>query len=188
MKRRTTAVVMAAVAATAITGTAISSAAAGSSAAPAAATAKLQLAPSSARLAACFPHAKANVEVKLTTDAIGKDTFRINASGLKPKTGFTVFLLEKAGAPFGAAEYIGDITTDRWGRASNEFELIVQEAFAFNNETHVRKELNSVGFWFADPKDDDSCLGAASPVTPFDGDASAGVQMMNSGAQLLPKP
>ena len=40
--------------------------------------------------------------------------------------------------------------------------------------------------WFADPKADDSCLGAASPVTGFDGDASAGVQMMNSGDHLLP--
>ena len=124
--------------------------------------------------------------VKLTTDAIGKDTFRINASGLKPNTGFTVFLIEKAGFPFGAVEYIGDFTTHRYGRASNEFKLIVEEAFAFNNETQVRKELNSVGFWFADPKDDDGCLGVGSPVTQFDGDASAGVQMMNSGAQLLP--
>lgn len=187
MKRRTTAVLLAAAAA-AITGATISTAAAAGNdtASTAAATAKLQLAPSSPQLAACFPRAKANVEVKLTTDAIGKDTFRITASGLRPKTDFTVFLLEKARAPFGAAEYIGDFTTDRRGRGGNQFQLIVEEAFAFNNETGVRKELNSVGFWFADPKDDDGCLGPASPVTPFDGDASAGVQMMNSGAHLLP--
>jgi hypothetical protein len=149
-------------------------------------TTHLKLTPSSAALAACFPHAKANVKVKLTTDKIGKDTFRIRASGLRPRTDFTVFLIEKAGAPFGAVEYIGDFTTNKHGRAHNTFKLIVEEAFAFNNETQVRKELNSVGFWFADPKDDDECLGVNSPVTQFDGDAEAGVQMMNSGAGLLP--
>jgi hypothetical protein len=147
---------------------------------------KLPLQTSSPQLAACFPHAKSTVTVDLTTDAVGKDKFHIVTSGLKPNTDFTVFLIEKAGAPFGAVEYIGDFTTDRYGKAANTFRLIVEEAFAFNNETQVRKELNSVGFWFADPKDDDACLGAASPVTQFDGDASAGVQMMNSGATLLP--
>jgi hypothetical protein len=146
----------------------------------------LKLQASSAELKECFPYAKATVKVGLTTDAIGKDSFTITASGLKPKTDFTVFLIEKAGSPFGAVEYIGDITTDKYGEAKNTFDLIVEEAFAFNNETLVRKELNSVGFWFADPKDDDGCLGAGSPTTQFDGDASAGVQMMNSGSHLLP--
>lgn len=97
-----------------------------------------------------------------------------------------MFLLEKAGAPFGAAEYIGDFTTNQYGKASNTYRLIVEETFAFNNETGVRKDLNSVGIWFADPAADDSCLGAGSPVTQFDGDAEAGVQMLNSGAQLIP--
>jgi hypothetical protein len=146
----------------------------------------LTLHPSSPALAACFPHAKANVDVALTTDRIGKDTLTIKAYGLKPRTDYTVFLLQKAGAPFGAAEYIGDFTTNRHGRATNGYNLIVEEAFAFNNETHTRTDLNSVGVWFADPKDDNGCLGAGSPVTGFDGDASAGVQMLNSGAHVLP--
>jgi hypothetical protein len=170
----------------ALTGVSVAGVGSASGSAHAPPTARVKLAPSSAALAACFPHAAAKVTVALTTDAIGKDTFTIKASGLKPKTDFTVFLIEKAGAPFGAVEYIGDITTDRYGRASNRFTLIVEEAFAFDNVTNVRKELNSVGFWFADPKDDDSCLGKASPVTRFDGDDSAGVQMMNSGLHLLP--
>ena len=146
----------------------------------------LPLKPSSAALARCFPHAWAKVDVHLTTDTIGKDSFTITARGLKPKTDFTVFLLQQAGAPFGAAEYIGDITTDRWGRASNRFDLIVEEAFAFNNITQARTDLNSVGMWFADEKDDDGCLGANSPVTGFDGDGKAGVQMLNSRAVPLP--
>jgi hypothetical protein len=147
---------------------------------------KLSLTPSSSALAQCFPKAKAKVTVDLTTDARGKDKFRIVASGLKPRTDFTVFLLQQAGSPFGAAEYIGDFTTDRHGRGANTFNLIVEEAFAFNNVTKARTDLNSVGFWVADPKDDDGCLGANSPVTGFDGDGEAGVQMMNSGSALLP--
>jgi hypothetical protein len=148
--------------------------------------AKLRLDPSSAALKSCFPHARARVTVKLTADEVGSDRFRIRAHGLQPRTPYTVFLLEKSGAPFGAAEYIGDFTTNRYGRAHNTYNLIVEEAFAFNNETQARTDLNSVGVWFADPKDDDDCLGAGSPVTGFDGDASAGVQMLNSGVRLLP--
>ncbi|MCW2850522.1 MAG: hypothetical protein JWM84_186 [Nocardioides sp.] len=150
------------------------------------ARAQLELRPSSPALARCYPHAAARVTVDLTTDQVGKDSFTIGARGLKPRTDFTVFLVEKAAAPFGAAEYIGDFTTDRWGRANNRYDLIVEEAFAFNNETQARTDLNSVGVWFADPTDDDGCLGAGSPVTGFDGDASAGVQMLNSGMHLLP--
>lgn len=147
---------------------------------------KLNLTTSSPQLAACFPRAKAKVTVDLTTATLGKDTFTISASGLKPRTEFTVFLLEQSGAPFGAAEYIGDFTTDRRGEATNSFKLIVEEAFAFNGATGARTDLGAVGFWFADQADDDGCLGAGSPVTPFDGDGQAGVQMMNSGTALLP--
>jgi hypothetical protein len=150
------------------------------------AQAKLRLQPSSAQLATCFPHARSKVVVDLTTDDVGFDTFKIRASGLKRNTAFTVFLIEKAGAPFGHVEYIGDIFTNRYGRAHNAFHLIAEEAFAFNNETGDRTDLNSVGFWFADSKDDDGCLGVDSPVTGFDGDAEAGVQMMNSGVHVLP--
>ncbi|HEY7044299.1 MAG TPA: hypothetical protein VH419_11580 [Nocardioidaceae bacterium] len=146
----------------------------------------LPLRTSSPELDDCFPHARAKVKVDLTTDDIGKDTFRINARGLRPRTDFTVFLIQKAGAPFGHVEYIGDFSTNRWGRGHNTFTLIAEEAFAFNNATGNRADLNKVGFWFADPRADNGCLGAGSPVTGFDGDASAGVQMMNSGTHKLP--
>jgi hypothetical protein len=148
--------------------------------------AHLRLHTSTPALKQCFPRAGATVAVDLTTDRIGKDRFTIKAHGMKPRTDFTVFLIEKAGPPFGAAEYIGDFTTNRHGRATARFNLIVEEAFAFNNETGSRTDLNSVGVWFADEKDDDGCLGAGSPVTGFDGDAAAGVQMLNSGHFLLP--
>jgi hypothetical protein len=149
----------------------------------------LNLTPSSDQLAACMPHAKVRVEVSLETDRIGFDSFEVDASGLPPNTDFTVFLLEQAGTPFGAAEYIGDISSNDNGRAENEFHLIVQEAFASTlvNGTRVRVDLNQVGMWFADPAADDFCLGPNSPVTPFDGDNEAGVQAFNS-ANTTPLP
>jgi hypothetical protein len=151
----------------------------------------LKLTPSSPELADCMPHAKVRVEVKLTTDQIGFDFFDVEASGLPPDTAFTVFLLEQADSPFGAAEYIGDIFTDKKGRAENTFRLIVAEAFSSTlvDGVRVRVDLNQVGMWFADPADDDFCLGPDSPVTPFDGDDEAGVQAFNSlNTTPLPPP
>jgi hypothetical protein len=154
-----------------------------------------RLAPSTPAIAACFPKLKAQVEVDLETDQKGRDDFEIEASGLPPKTDFTVFLLETPGTPFGAAEYIGDFTTDKHGRGENTFKLIVAEAFASTlvDGARVRAELNHVGFWFADPAGDDGCFGAGQgAVTPFDGDNEAGVQVMNSANALpgapLPPP
>jgi hypothetical protein len=152
------------------------------------------LVPSSAALKKCMPHARVNITVKLRTDQTGRDVFLVDASGLPAKTSFTTFLLEVPGAPFGAAEYIGDVDTDRYGRAHAEFELIVQEAFASTlvDGKRVRVDLNHVGMWFADPAADDFCLGKNSPVTPFDGDGEAGVQAFNSSNSLpgapLPAP
>jgi hypothetical protein len=152
---------------------------------------RLDLTPSSPDLARCMPNARVTITDRSTTDAIGFDVLRVKARHLAPNRDFTVFLLETAGAPFGAAEYIGDITTDANGNADNELHLIVDEAFSSTivNGQRVRVDLNQVGMWFADPADDDFCLGANSPVTPFDGDNEAGVQAFNSAnTQPLPAP
>jgi len=151
----------------------------------------LKLTPSSDQLAKCMPGAQLNVDVGLTTDKIGFDLFRITARHLPPNRSFTVFLLEQAGSPFGAAEYIGDVDTNKYGNGQNTFRLIVQEAFSSTlvGGSRVRVDLNRIGSWFADPADDDFCLGPNSPVTPFDGDNEAGVQAFNSAnADPLPAP
>jgi hypothetical protein len=153
----------------------------------------LRLTASTPQLAACMPHASLRVTVKSTVDQIGFDSFRVRARHLAPDRAYTVFLLETAGPPFGAAEYIGDIFTDHYGNATNTFRLIVGEAFASTlvNGARTRVDLNQVGMWFADPADDDFC--PATPgtdrITPFDGDAQAGVQAFNSAnTQPLPAP
>jgi len=167
----------------------------GCMAAPAASMAaesvQLALTPSSQQLADCMPDASLNVKVKLTTDKKGFDSFRIKARHLPANTDFTVFLLQEAGAPFGAAEYIGDFSTDKRGNGDNTFHLIVQEAFSSTivDGNRTRVDLNRVGVWFADPQGDDFCLGEGSPTTPFDGDNEAGVQAFNSAnADPLPAP
>ena len=153
----------------------------------------LKLTPSTPQLAACMPYARLNVTVDPTVDQVGFDSFHIKARHLAPNRAYTVFLLEQAGAPFGAAEYIGDFTTNKRGNARNTFKLIVSEAFSSTlvNGQRTRVDLNRVGAWFADPADDDFC--SATPgidkATPFDGDNEAGVQAFNSAtAQPLPAP
>jgi hypothetical protein len=151
-----------------------------------------KLAPSSDQLAKCMPKVKVNISVALRTDATGRDIFKADISGAPKNVSFTIFLLERPDKGFGSAEYIGDLNTDKYGRGHVELRLIVEEAFSstlINDDPkqRVRKELNHVGMWFADPKDDDFCLGANSPITPFDGDNEAGVQAFNS-AKLKDAP
>jgi hypothetical protein len=152
---------------------------------------RLELAPSSPTLAACMPGASLAVIVDRTTDENGFDSIAIRARHLPADRDFTVFLLQQAGAPFGAAQYIGDFRTNESGNGRNLFKLVVAEAFASTivDGHRTRVDLNRIGVWFADPADDDFCLGSASPVTPFDGDNAAGVQAFNSAAaDPLPAP
>ena len=152
---------------------------------------RFDLTPSSQQLSDCMPDARLTVSLRPTTDKSGFDRFMIQASHLPPKRTFTVFLLQQATAPFGAAEYIGDFSTNAKGNGQNSFNLIVQEAFSSTvvNGARVRVDLNRIGVWFADPLDDDFCLGAGTPPTPFDGDNEAGVQAFNSAnADPLPAP
>lgn len=150
------------------------------------------LTPSSSQLADCMPDASLVVTLKQTTDKKGFDSFEIRARNLPPNRDFTVFLLEQAGTPFGAAEYIGDLRTNPKGNGHNTFNVIVSEAFSSTivGGTRVRVDLNRIGVWFADPADDDFCLGeGGGAVTPFDGDNEAGVQAFNSAnADPLPAP
>ena len=148
---------------------------------------RFDLVPSSPQIAECLPYAKAEVTVELTTEDDGFDRFEIKASGLFPNQKYTVFLLERPGDPFGAAEYFGDFATNDSGKGKGKFRLIVEEGFASTlvNGDRVRAELDHVGFWTADPAADDACFAGGGKVTPFDGDNEAGAQVMNS-ANALP--
>jgi len=81
--------------------------------------------------------------------------------------------------PFGAVQYIADFTTNAAGRGSVRVDAIINEAFAFNNITGIRTDLNHIVFWFADPNDDEDCVPGSAPAH-FDGDDESGVAAMSS--------
>jgi hypothetical protein len=129
----------------------------------------------------CFPNASARVTVLPTEEDRGVDTLDMKAEGLPPHTSFTVFLTELAQFPFGASEYLAEFTTNAAGKGSVRADAVIEEAFAFDGNTGVRKDLNHIVVWFADPKDDDVCFGpGGGPTTPFDGDGQAGATVLSS--------
>src|SRR6266496_3834580 len=140
---------------------------------------RFDLVPASDAIASCLPNAAATVAVFAREDVRGVDTLDLHAEGLRPNTTFAVFLTEMPVPPFGAVQYIGDFTTNAAGTGSVRVDAIVDEAFAFNNITGVRTDLNHIVFWFADPDDDEDCVPGSAPGH-FDGDDESGVAAMSS--------
>jgi len=142
---------------------------------------RFNLVPASDAIANCesMPNPAATVAVFPREDIRGVDTLDLHAEGLRPNTTFAVFLTEMPVPPFGAVQYIGDFTTNAAGRGDVRVDAIIDEAFAFNNITGVRTDLNHIVFWFADPDDDEDCVPGSAP-TQFDGDGEAGVAAMSS--------
>src|SRR5215467_1699718 len=140
---------------------------------------RFDLVPASNAIAACLPNAAASVAVFPSEDVRGVDILDLHAEGLRPNTTFAVFLTQMPVPPFGAVQYIGDFTTNAAGRGSVRVDAIINEAFAFNNITGVRTDLNHIVFWFADPADDEDCVPGSAPGH-FDGDGESGVAAMSS--------
>jgi hypothetical protein len=142
---------------------------------------RFDLVPASDAIAGCtsMPNPAASVTVFPREDIRGVDTLDLHAEGLRPNTTFAVFLTQMPVPPFGAVQYIGDFTTNAAGRGHVRVDAIINEAFAFNNITGVRTELNHIVFWFADPNDDEDCVPGSAPGH-FDGDDQSGVAAMSS--------
>jgi hypothetical protein len=140
---------------------------------------RFDLVPASNAIATCLPNAAATVTVFPREEIRGVDTLDLHAEGLRPNTTFAVFLTQMPVPPFGAVQYIGDFTTNAAGRGSVRVDAIINEAFAFNNITGVRTDLNHIVFWFADPADDEDCVPGSAPGH-FDGDDESGVAAMSS--------
>lgn len=152
---------------------------------------QFNLVPASDAIANCFPDAIAKVRVLLTEDELGTDTITITAKRLRPDTSFAVFLTELPVPPFGAVQYIADLTTNGGGRGSVQVNTIIEEAFISQviDGQRVRKDLDHVVFWFADPADADACFAPATAgITSFDGDGVAGPAAMSSRNALPGAP
>jgi hypothetical protein len=153
------------------------------------------LVPASAAVANCLPDATGEVTVLHKEDILGVDTLHLDASGLPANTDFAVFLTSAdafATPPFGAAEYIGDFTTNAAGIGSLKVDAIIAEAFVSTlvNGTRVRTNLDHLVFWFADPAQAQAACGLTN-ITPFDGDGEAGPAAMssqgNTGLETFPQ-
>ena len=153
---------------------------------------KFRLDPSSDPLAACMPKARLEAEVEFTTDRVGFDTFEIKARRLPPNRSFTVFLSGRPPPRRSAPPSTSATSRPTEGQREERVPPDRRRAFSSQivNGARHRVDLNRIGVWFADPKDDEFCLGpGGGAVTPFDGDNEAGVQAFNSrNADPLPAP
>jgi hypothetical protein len=141
----------------------------------------------------CLPNASAEVKIEKHE---GAEAMEIKVTGLAPSAVFNVFVIQKPTAPFGMSWYQGDITTNREGHGHGRF------LGRFNNETfivapgstaapqpHVSDastnpatspvHMYHVGLWFDSPADA-AAAGCAATVTPFNGDHTAGIQVLNT--------
>jgi hypothetical protein len=154
---------------------------------------RFELAPVNAH---CLPNAAGDVTVFHKEDVLGTDTLHLNVSGLPANTDFAAFLTSAdafATPAFGAANYIGDFTTNAAGIGSLKVDTIVAEAFVSTLVTNppgrVRADLDHLVFWFANPDQVPACFNF-SGFTPFDGDGHAGPAAMSSqgdtGLQTVP--
>ena len=106
----------------------------------------------------------------------------VEVSKLPANTEFTLFVINTPNAPFVPAWYQGDLTTNADGKG------VVDVTGIFSDETFILNpgvpavpvNLFHLGIWFADPADAVTA-GCPGTVTPFDGDHSAGIQVLNTG-------
>ncbi len=145
----------------------------------------------------CLPNATASV----TIVSVGPvEVMLVDASGLPPNTEFDLFVLQVPNPPFGVSWYQGDLETDNsghgYGRYIGRFNI---ETFAVAPGSERAPVVHSggqfpdastnpqfqpihtfhLGLWFNSP-DDARKAGCPATVTPFNGDHTAGIQVLNT--------
>jgi hypothetical protein len=123
----------------------------------------------------------------------------VDAWGLPANTEFDTFVIQVPNAPFGVSWYQGDLETNRWGFAHQEYVgRFNQETFAIAPNTAPAPAVHSsptpdatsnpafgpihtfhVGVWFNSPADATKA-GCPGATTPFNGEHNAGVQVLNT--------
>jgi hypothetical protein len=156
------------------------------------ATFSFDLAPS-AGAHACLPQARGEVRIQARGEGQEMEVF---VAGLPANTTFTVFVLQLPHAPFGISWYQGDIETNQHGDGHARFVgIFSDETFvvapntgaaplvhpgdaSVNPQTAPVHTLH-LGLWF-DSTIDAIAAGCAASRTPFNGDHSAGIQVLNT--------
>jgi len=141
----------------------------------------------------CVPGAKGHVRV---TSLGPVEEMQVDVEGLPPNTDFDFFVIQVPRAPFGLSWYQGDIETDERGHGEGRFlgrfsieTFIVAPGPAPAPMVHPSDASTSpatppvhtfhLGLWFNDPMDA-MRAGCPGTVTPFNGDHTAGVQVLNT--------
>jgi len=143
--------------------------------------------------AGCVPDARADVTV---TSKGSVEVMNVKAEGLPPKTEFDLFVIQVPNSPFGMSWYQGDLETNGAGRASGTFvgrfsieTFIVapgsqpaptpHPADASTNPATAPVHTFHLGLWFNSPTDA-VAAGCANAMTPFNGDHTAGPQVLST--------
>jgi hypothetical protein len=147
----------------------------------------------SAGAMACLPNASAEVTIEKHE---GAEAMEIKVTGLAPRAVFNVFVIQKPTAPFGISWYQGDISTNPQGdghgrflgRFNNETFIVApgsapapkpHAADASINPSTAPVHMYHLGLWFDSPADA-TAAGCPATVTPFNGDHTAGIQVLNT--------
>ena len=145
----------------------------------------------------CVPNATATVRV---IPAGPVELMDVSVQGLPPNTEFDFFVIQVPKTPFGVAWYQGDIETDKNGRGHQLFiGRFSVETFAvatgsqpapvvFNgpfpdaslNPPFEPIHTYHLGLWFGSV-DEAVAAGCPNTVTRFNGDHTAGIQVLNTG-------
>jgi hypothetical protein len=121
------------------------------------------------------------------------DNLTLTVKHFKPGLKFDLFTLQRSnkladGSPdpsftnFGLAWYQSDVHVDDDGDGTTRINtILLDQIFGFDPDVSLAP-INTfhVGFWFNSPEDARPCLGAATPVTPFNGEHNAGPLAMIS--------
>jgi hypothetical protein len=126
------------------------------------------------------------------------ERMEVTITGLPPNTEFDLFVIQVPNAPFGVAWYQGDLTTDSKGTATecfvgifNEETFVVSPGAVVPPQVHTSPPFPDalvgvttnpihtfhIGVWF-DSATDAANAGCPNTVTPFNGDHTAGIQIL----------
>jgi hypothetical protein len=136
-------------------------------------------------ITACLPHASGKAVI-VRGDL--NDLLTVSVSGLAPKTGYDLFVIQLPNKPFGVAWYQSDLETDSHGNGSASVRGIFNvETFSVSTggtTTFPATHQYHLGLWFNDPTVPFKLgcePGKTSPVvTPFNGEQHAGIQVLNT--------
>ena len=143
--------------------------------------------------ATCAPNARATVNVQ----AGFAEKLTLTVRGFREGTALVLFVIQKPNFPFGLGWYTGDVPIGEGGRVTKVFRSRFNlETFALalddvpaptphpgdGNRNPPFQPIHTyhLGIWFDSPADA-ARNGCATATTPFNGDHTAGIQVLNTG-------